>query len=160
MPLATATSRRQHETLRRHADALLVLLAAGAPLDVTAVPDWPQSFETNMFLYPLSRMTGVLKVHVAMEIEGLYPRLLSHPDNEVRMLATNVIDKLKSTYDGMFEFRSRWPTAAVDADPETFIKQASFVVRAFHDSTRREETSSYNRVDEIFAAMEPQGPGV
>ena len=148
MPLATATSRRQHETLRRHADELLVLLAAGAPLDVTAVQQ------------ALSRMTGVLKVHVAMEIEGLYPRLLSHPDNEVRMLATNVIDKLKSTYDGMFEFRSRWPTAAVDADPETFIKQASFVVRAFHDSTRREETSSYNRVDEIFAAMEPQGPGV
>lgn len=98
-------------------------------------------------------MTGVLKVHVAMEIEGLYPRLLDHEDAEVRRLAQIMIDKLKSTYDGFFQFRSNWHADAVEADRETFVAQARFVAKAFHDSTHQEELRLYDKVDAIFAAM-------
>lgn len=147
MPRATDNSRRQHLELRRRADELMALIDRDAPLDGPAVQR------------ALSRLTGVLKIHVAMEIEGLYPRLLAHPDDEVRMLAANMIDKLKSVYEGLFQFRSNWHADAVSADPATFIKQAQFVVRAFHDSTHREEANLYNRVDAIFAAMDGHQTG-
>src|SRR5262245_47752288 len=98
-------------------------------------------------------MTGVLKVHVAMEIEGLYPRLLNHEDAEVRGLAQFMIERLKSTYDGFFQFRSNWHADAVDAERDKFVAQARFVAKAFHDSTHQEELGLYDKVDAIFAAQ-------
>jgi hypothetical protein len=140
MDRATENSRRQHLELRRHADDLLTLAAAPA-LDGAAV-------QRN-----LSRMSGVLKMHVAMEVEGLYPQLLNHGDEEVRLLASGMIDKLKSVYEGFLQFRDKWPADAVHANPEEFIRQASFVARAFVESTHREEQGLYERVDAIFAGM-------
>jgi hypothetical protein len=138
---ATENSRRQHTELRRHADELL------AALDVDG------AFDGQLVQRALSRMNGVLKVHVAMEIEGLYPRLLNHDDDDVRRLAQTMIDKLKGTYEGFFQFRSNWHADAVDADRDKFVAQARFVAKAFHDSTHQEELRLYDKVDAIFAAM-------
>jgi hypothetical protein len=140
MERATENSRRQHVELRRHADELLSLIAA-PELDGATVQR------------TLSRMSGLLKMHVAMEIEGLYPQLLEHQDDEVRLLATRTIDKLQSVYEGFLQFRSNWHADAVQANREAFIKQASFVARAFGESTQREEEGLYAHVDAIFAGM-------
>ncbi|MGE0707760.1 MAG: COX15/CtaA family protein [Planctomycetota bacterium] len=56
------------------ATATLLLLAAGGLVTShdagLAVPDWPNSFETNMFLYPLSRMTGGIYYEHAHRLFG------------------------------------------------------------------------------------------
>ncbi|HKP61859.1 MAG TPA: hypothetical protein VJV78_34245 [Polyangiales bacterium] len=121
-----------------------------------AAIDGDGAFDGQLVQRALSRMSGVLKVHVAMEIEALYPRLLEHEDAEVRRLAQSVIEKLKSTYDGFFQFRSTWNAEAVEADRQTFVAQARFVAKAFHDSTHQEELRLYDKVDAIFAAMRGQ----
>lgn len=54
--------------------AVLALLAIGGAVTSTetgmAVPDWPNTFGTNMFLYPLSRMTGGIYLEHAHRLFG------------------------------------------------------------------------------------------
>lgn len=56
------------------AAATLVLLAAGGLVTGheagLAVPDWPNSYESNMFLYPLSKMTGGIYYEHAHRLFG------------------------------------------------------------------------------------------
>ena len=55
------------------AATLLVVIAGGlvTSLDAgMAVPDWPSSFGSNMFLYPLARMTGGVYYEHAHRLYG------------------------------------------------------------------------------------------
>lgn len=56
------------------AGATLILIAAGGLVTGheagLAVPDWPNSFTSNMFLYPLSRMTGGIYYEHAHRLFG------------------------------------------------------------------------------------------
>jgi len=55
------------------AATLLVLIAGGLVTSAEAglaVPDWPTSFGSNMFLYPLSRMTGGIYLEHAHRLYG------------------------------------------------------------------------------------------
>ncbi|MDD9941759.1 MAG: hypothetical protein OXU20_12010 [Myxococcales bacterium] len=141
MDRATENSRRQHTELRRLADHLLVLVEDDRPLDESAVQR------------VLSRLAGVLKMHVAMELEGLYPQLLAHPNEEVRTMASRMVETVQGAYEGFLKFRTNWHAQAVHADQQTFAQQARFIAKAFHESTTREEQRLYDRVDAIYAEM-------
>jgi hypothetical protein len=141
---ATATSRAQHIVLRRLADELVAHLDQ-PKLDEPAVHD------------TLRRLGGALKHHAEMEVEGMYPQLLQHPDDEIRALATKMIHLIKDVYDGFVTFQDAWTPARMRKNPETFLKQARFIVAALHDSTQREEQSLYARVDAAFEALERTG---
>lgn len=142
---ATATSRAQHVVLRRLADQLVALLDAAVPLDERAVHD------------ALHRIGSALKLHSEMEVEGMYPQLLEHPDDEVRALAAKMIHRIKDVYDGYATFQGAWSPERIRSNPETFVKQARFVVDALHDSTTREEDGLYARVDAAFDVL-PREP--
>ena len=131
--------------LRRLADELTALVDA-EQLDESAVQR------------VMSRLAGVLKMHVAMELEGLYPELLAHPNDEVRTMATRMVNKVQDTYKNFLSFRTTWHSDAVHADRETFVRYARAVAKAFHDSTTREESSLYDRVDAIYAELDQLSP--
>ena len=141
MEQATENSRRQHVELRRLSDELLSVVESPPPLDERAAQR------------VLSRLVGVLKVHVAMEIDGLYPPLLQHEQNEVRSMASEMVRRLRATYDGFLEFRLTWTPEAVRADPASFAKRAQALVTNLHKATQNEESDLYNKVDAIYAAM-------
>lgn len=138
---STATSRKQHEVLRRLADELVALLDQPA-LDEVAVHD------------TLKRMGGALKHHSEMEVEGMYPQLMQHPDEEIRVLAAKMIHTIKDVYDGFVTFQDAWTLERMRKKPEAFVKQARFIVKAFHESTAREEEVIYTRVDAALEALE------
>jgi len=128
--------------LRRLADELVALLdPASSPLDGLAVHD------------ALDRVDSALKQHSAMEVEGMYPQLLEHPDDEIRALAATMIHRIKDVYDGFVTFKDAWTLERIRSNPETFVKQARFVVEALHETTAREEEGLYARVDAAFEAL-------
>ena len=139
---ATATSRTQHVVLRRLADELTALLDQLSQHDGLAVHD------------ALGRIGSALKLHAEMEIEGMYPQLLEHPDAEIRALAAKMIHRIKDVYDGFATFRDAWTPERIRSNPETFVKQARFVIAALHDSTTSEEEGLYARVDAAFEALQ------
>jgi hypothetical protein len=89
-----------------------------------------------------------------MEVNGMYPVLLEHPDAEIRALASKMIGRVKDAYDGFLTLHDAWTADNIRRAPETFVKQARFVVQALHDGTRREEQDLYARLDSAFAALE------
>ena len=141
MHRATAASRSQHVVLRRLADELLVLLDPALELDVPAVRD------------ALQRLDDVIKLHSTMEVDGMYPQLLQHPDAEIRALAAKMLNRIKDVYDGFVTFRDAWTPERIRTNRETFVKQARFVVAALHESTTREEEGLYARVDAAFEGL-------
>jgi hypothetical protein len=138
---ATATSRKQHEVLRRLADELVALLDQPA-LDEAALHD------------TLKRLGAALKHHSEMEVEGMYPQLLAHPDEEIRALAAKMIHTIKDVYDGFVTFQDAWTPERMRSKPEKFAKQARFVIQALHESTALEEAQLYARVDAAFETLE------
>jgi len=141
---ATATSRTQHVVLRRLADELVALLHDPSQLDGRSVHE------------ALRRIGHALKQHSQMEVEGMYPRLLSHPDEEIRALAAKMIHRIKDVYDGFVTFQDAWTPERIRSNPDTFVKQARFVVDALHETTTREEEALYARVDAAIEALDPE----
>jgi hypothetical protein len=141
---ATATSRTQHVVLRRLADELTALLDQPLQLDGVAVHE------------ALDRIGNALKLHSDMEVEGMYPQLLEHPDEEIRALAAKMIHRIKDVYDGFATFQNAWTPERIRSNPDTFVKQMRFVLKALHETTTREEEALYARVDAAFEALKPE----
>ena len=112
---STAMSRTQHVVLRQLADELLALLDQPAPRDETTLHD------------TLHRLGSAIKSHSEIEVHGMYPQLLQHPDAEVRALAETMIHRIKDVYDGYMTFQDAWTPERIRSKPETFVKQARFV---------------------------------
>lgn len=128
--------------LRRLADELVALLDDPAQLDGPKVHE------------ALLRIGITLRIHSQMEVEGMYSQLLTHSDEQIRALATKMIGTIKDVYDGYATFQGAWTPERIRSKPETFVKQARFIVQALHESTKREEDSLYARVDAVFEALE------
>jgi hypothetical protein len=68
-----------------------------------------------------------------------------------------MIHRIKDVYDGFATFHGAWTPERVRSNPETFVKQARFVVAALHESTTDEEQGLYARVDAAFDVL-PREP--
>lgn len=134
----TEVSRRQHVALRQLADELTALLERTPQLDGPEVSTG------------LERIGSALKAHVEMEVEIMYPRLLEHHDENLRALAAKMAPRIKDVYDGFRTFQTSWSTEKIRGNPDTFRRQARFVIDAVHQSTLHEETALYDRIDGAF----------
>ena len=65
-----------------------------------------------------------------------------------------MIHRIKDVYDGFVTFKDAWTPERIRSNPDTFVKQARFVVEALHETTAREEESLYARVDAAFEALD------
>lgn len=139
---ATKASRAQHVVLRRLADELGALLDHPSQLDSPAVHE------------ALGRIGSSLKRHSEMEVEGMYSQLLQHSDAEIRALAEKMIGRIKDVYDGYATFQDAWTPERIRANPDTFVKQARFILEALHETTKREEDGLYARIDAVFEEQE------
>jgi hypothetical protein len=135
MARATESSRAQHVVLRRLAGELLELLDRHSPLDGPSVRA------------ALERIGTAITAHVEMEVEVLYPRLLEHPDPDLRELAAKTIPRVKDICDGFFTFQNAWSAERIRQTPDTFQRQCRFVAEALRQSTLHEEANLYERID-------------
>ena len=140
MPRATETSRTQHAVLRRLAGELLGLVDEEDGLDGAAVRTM------------LERIGALLKAHIEMEVEILYPPLLEHGDTDIRELATTMMPRVKDISDGFFTFQNAWSPEKIRANRDVFQRQARFVCDVLQKSTLHEEANLYERIDASVAA--------
>jgi hypothetical protein len=138
MKRTTETFRRQHDELARLVGVLLELVAR-TPMPAAEVQR------------VLSRLAGVLRVHVAMEDEALYPRLLDHADPEVRTLARGFLDRFGSAYRDFLDFRARWAKVEqIAAAPAELAREVRTVAGALRERVGEENAVLYERVDQLF----------
>lgn len=137
----------QHAVLRRLADELVALVDKESGFDGTATRA------------VLDRIGAVLKAHVEMEVEILYPPLFEHNDPDIRELATTMMPRVKDISDGFFTFQNAWSPEKIRANRDAFQRQARFVCDVLQQSTLYEEANLYERIDAALAKRSEGGEG-
>ena len=101
----------------------------------------------------LSSLSGILKVHLAMEDRSLYPNLVNHRDLDLRTLAQRFLDEralLRRNYE---EYQHRWPSAiAIERDPERFIDESRHILGMLWTRMKTEDDVLHPAIVRVFAA--------
>jgi len=134
---------RQHRELVRTATEMFGWLDAGK-LRARGAADVHRA---------LSSLSGILKVHLAMEDRSLYPHLVNHRDLQLRTLAVRFLDEraaLRQRYD---DYQHRWPSAiAIERDAERFIDESRQILGMLWTRMKTEDDVLHPEIVRVYAA--------
>lgn len=100
----------------------------------------------------LSRLAGLVNLHLAMEDKALYPTLLAHSDPSVAATARRYSDEMGSVAAAFVAYIKAWPTAAaIKADPVAFSTESKGIFNTLSKRIHRENTELYVLLDAIAA---------
>ncbi len=132
---------------RQHTDLLAVAGELGKHLNVTELSADPKPAAAL-----LSKLSGKLQVHLAMEDDTLYPHLLEHSDSQVRSTAQRFISEMKGIASAYQAYASRWGAPKkIQADPAGFIKETQGIFQALTQRIDKENNDLYDLVDSKVA---------
>jgi Hemerythrin HHE cation binding domain len=101
----------------------------------------------------LSSLSGILKVHLAMEDRSLYPGLLQHKDAQLRTLARRFLDERAAIQQRYDEYRALWSSAAViERGPEPFIDDTRLILGLLWNRMKLEDDVFHPEIVRVFAA--------
>jgi hypothetical protein len=100
----------------------------------------------------LSRLAGLVNLHLAMEDKALYPTLLAHSDPAVAATARRFSDEMGSVAAAFVAYIGAWPTAAaIKADPVRFTTESKAIFNALSKRIHRENVELYVLLDGVEA---------
>jgi hypothetical protein len=100
----------------------------------------------------LSSLTGILNVHLAMEDRSLYPRLVQHPDLQLRTLAQRFLDERGQIAERYEAYRACWSSAAaIEADPAAFIDETRAILGLLWNRMKLEDDVLHPEIVRTFA---------
>jgi len=96
----------------------------------------------------LSRLSGALKVHLAMEDNSLYPRLLASRDDKIKKIARQFIEETGGIATVFNNYLDKWPNpASIEGNPMEFINESNQFFNALKNRIYREDNILYPLVD-------------
>lgn len=95
----------------------------------------------------LSQLAGKLVLHLTLEDEVLYPRLLKHQDPKVQQKAQAYMDEMGGLKTAFGAYQSRWNESSIKADNEGFINESRKIFQALKERIKRENNDLYPLVD-------------
>ncbi len=96
----------------------------------------------------LSKLAGALKVHLAMEDNSLYPRLLASNDKEIREVARQFIEEIGGIAPVFNNYLNKWPNpASIESNPLEFINETNELFNALKNRIYREDNILYPLID-------------
>ncbi len=108
--------------------------------------------EADHVVRDLARFAGVLKVHAAMEDEGLYPMLTSHAKLELRVRAQQLHAEVAGIYARFDGYQAAWASPArIHEDPSGFIAATFDIMKLLGARMVREE-ELYPLADRVMEA--------
>lgn len=96
----------------------------------------------------LSRLAGVVKMHLTLEDKNLYPRMLEHSDPAVRETAAEYQRSMGNLAPVYLGFHEKWMRSdAIEQDRAQFIKEFGTVRDALKQRIALENSGLYDLVD-------------
>jgi hypothetical protein len=96
----------------------------------------------------LSKLAGVLKVHLAMEDSALYPRLRAHGDAKVREVAQRFASEMGGLKETFTKYMSTWRSPeAIQGNAGAFVAETRSLFAALAKRVSREEAELYPLLD-------------
>jgi len=136
--MQTSIYRRQHDELGRLAGVLSSVLVTGSAAEVRTA---------------LAQLAGVLKVHLEMEDNNMYPRLLEHRDAAVRSMAAEYQRTMGDLAPAFIEYYDRWTETAIEGDRRGFAEATKGIAAALAARIALENDNLYAMVDRKAIAV-------
>lgn len=132
--MQTKIYRQQHGEMRRMVQELSRYLV---PID-------PEACRSS-----LAKLAGILKIHLAMEDNALYPRMLANPDAAVRKIAAEYQQSMGQLAPAFETFYEKWRRhGAIDSAPQEFVDACRGIADALKKRMDLEDANLYQLVDE------------
>ena len=137
----TDTFRKHHE------DILAVAREINGLLGSTIADDAAEKIRSL-----LSRLAGLVNLHLAVEDKALYPALLSHTDASVAATARRFSDEMGSLAASFTAYIKAWPTGSlIKAEPVRFTTESKAIFNALSKRMHRENVELYVLLDAVEA---------
>lgn len=95
-------------------------------------------------------MSSVIKLHLAVEDQILYPALRSGNNAVLARMGRKFEDEMHSIASAYLEFARRWNNAPkLVHDPEGFRSDANKVLKILHDRMQKENTVFYPAIEAL-----------
>ncbi len=96
----------------------------------------------------LSRLAGIVKIHLSLEDKNLYPRMLEHADASVRETAQEYQRSMGDLAPVYLAFHEKWMrSGAIEKDRQLFIKEFTGVREALKKRIELENANLYDVID-------------
>ena len=126
----------QHADILGRVAGLRTLTQAGVAANAPAIADG------------IVRMSALIKLHLAVEDQALYPSLQRSDDSELVQLGRKYQDEMAPLAKAYDVFARRWNTAQhLRDDVEGFRADANHVLRQLHARIQRENQEFYPRIE-------------
>lgn len=97
----------------------------------------------------ISKLAGLLKIHLMEEDKFLYPRLLSSEDNEIQAMTKLYIDEMGDLANHYFQFKNAYNVASkINADMDNFIRSAKITIELLKTRILKEDKELYQIIKE------------
>ena len=129
---------------KQHGELLAVAGEIGKLLDPAALAK--NATQARMLL---SNLAGKLKVHLAMEDQTLYPRLMQDPDAKVSGMARRFAEEMGGIAEVFGGYMGRWPTSKeIQEAPQQFVVDTKKLFAALSTRIERENNQLYPLLDQ------------
>lgn len=95
----------------------------------------------------LGRLSGVIKLHLAMEDESLYPNLAKSADTKVKGVADKFIKEMGGIAKAYLAYADKWTDKAVKENPKGFISETNGIIKVLGERIQKEESELYPLAD-------------
>lgn len=96
----------------------------------------------------LSKLAGVINIHLAMEDKSLYPALLTHQNAVVRSTAKKFMDEMGSIRQAFESYMRKWPAStSIQNNPTEFARETANLFNALSKRIARENSELYPLVN-------------
>jgi hemerythrin-like domain-containing protein len=98
----------------------------------------------------MSRLAGLVSVHLAMEDKALYPQLLSSTNSAVKATANKFIQEMGAIGQSFEGYIRKWATTqAIKSKPAEFTIESKAIFNALSKRIHKENVELYMLVDEM-----------
>ena len=98
----------------------------------------------------LARLTGILRIHLALEDEILYPMLRNARDPHIAQIAEHYWQEVAGLADTFLDFIDRWKRAdLLLAEAPRFRSESQAVFKALADRIDREHAEIYPMAEKL-----------
>lgn len=114
------------------------------------IADRPSAVEITLMM---ARLTGILRIHLALEDEILYPALRNASDPHIAQMAERYWQDMGGLADTFLDFVDRWKRAdMLLTEPERFRSESAVVFKALTERIAREHDEIYPMAERLRAA--------
>lgn len=139
--------RRTEQFRKQHEGIVGLVQEISKKLDSRTVADNAQEMRLI-----ISKLAGLVKVHLAMEDKALYPSLATSSDPTVTATAKRFMTEMGGISEAFNKYYEKWTTQAIRDQSDAFIRETQRLFNILGQRIERENNELYPLADKLASS--------